>query len=92
MKKERRKKVMQVWTDMTVSKLWQTIHLWVNYPFNLCDIQLQKKSVLINTVYQNSVGYKVKSYLPTPIVSNGAGSQSLSELIIPQLCYMFERV
>ncbi len=28
-----RKKRIQVWNDMRVSKWWHDLHFWVNYPF-----------------------------------------------------------
>jgi len=32
----RRKKLIQVWNKLRVSKLWQRFHFWVNYVFISC--------------------------------------------------------
>ncbi len=32
----RTKKFIQVWNDLRVSKWWQKLHFWVNYPFKSC--------------------------------------------------------
>lgn len=45
---QKRKKVAQVYNNMQVSKWWQTVHFWANYPFNLihfeyCKVHMNKK-------------------------------------------------
>ncbi len=42
-----RKKLIQVWNDMRVSKWWQHFHFWVNYSFKYC--KNNNKKILQNT-------------------------------------------
>ncbi len=52
-----KKRLIQVWNDMRVSKWWQNFHFWVNYSFKVSLSTLT--SVVLDHIYGQKAFFKI---------------------------------
>jgi len=80
----RRNKIIQVWNTLRVSKWWQNIHFWLNYPFKLKSIGYRQAEfqqsdaslqISISLVLHSNV-LKRKKWKLTQRLTDGSGISS----------------
>ncbi len=68
----RTKKFIQLWNYLRVSKWWENLHFWVNYPFKSVNTEY-----LLNTLFSKRLNW-VKTMLQKISISNNLCSIKLS--------------